>query len=143
MRKISSLEAQFVTTIPQKLEEGTIYVSMEYATVVHLCCCGCGMKTSTPLTPTDWTLTYNGQGVSMHPSIGNWGFPCRSHYWIKNGKVQWAEDWSTKRIRANRKQDHRTKAKYFNNMEQERTESNSGNSKKTSIWKKITHWFQS
>ena len=30
----------FVTTIPEHLEQGVIYVSVPYATVAHLCACG-------------------------------------------------------------------------------------------------------
>jgi hypothetical protein len=41
--------------------------------------------------------------VSLDPSIGNWSFPCRSHYWIRNNKVRWAENWSQARIDANLK----------------------------------------
>lgn len=113
MKKISNLEAEFVTAIPEKLESGIVYASMEYATVAHLCCCGCGREVVTPLTPTDWKLTFDGESISMHPSIGNWSFPCRSHYWIRNGKVQWAEDWSPEQVQAGRDQDWRVKARQF------------------------------
>jgi hypothetical protein len=113
MKKISKLEPQFVSAIPQTLESGILYASMDYATVAHLCCCGCGREVITPLTPTDWKLTYDGQNISMYPSIGNWSFPCRSHYWISNGEVQWAEGWSQERIQAGRDRDRRKKAHQF------------------------------
>ena len=32
----------FVSTIPDELQEGVIYVSIEFATAAHKCCCGCG-----------------------------------------------------------------------------------------------------
>jgi hypothetical protein len=47
-----------------------------------------------PLKPADWQLTFDGKTVSFHPSIGNWNFPCRSHYWIRNNRAGWDEDWS-------------------------------------------------
>ena len=52
MIRFHSLEPRFVVTIPQALEPGVLYVSMEYGTVVHSCCCGCGLEVITPLTPT-------------------------------------------------------------------------------------------
>jgi len=30
--------------------------------------------------------------VSLAPSIGNWSFPCNSHYWITGNEVRWAAD---------------------------------------------------
>jgi hypothetical protein len=56
------------------------------------------------LTPisTDWRITLMAIPVSFFPSIGNWSYPCRSHYWIKNGLVLWAEDWSDEEMRTSR-----------------------------------------
>ena len=48
----------------------------------------------TPLGPAEWKLTYDGRTVSLAPSIGNWSFPCRSHYWINEGNVRWARGFS-------------------------------------------------
>jgi hypothetical protein len=61
---------------------GVLYVSPGYATVTHLCCCGCGAEVVTPLSPTDWKLTFDGVAISLSPSVGNWSLPCRSHYFI-------------------------------------------------------------
>ena len=84
---------EFVTHIPENLEEGVLYVSLEFATVVHKCACGCGAEVVTPLGPGEWRLTYD-QTVSLAPSVGNWSFPCRSHYWIESGQVRWARSFS-------------------------------------------------
>lgn len=62
------------------------------------------------LNPKDWKLTYDGETVSLHPSIGNWSFNCQSHYWIRHSKVVWSEKWSKKKIEFNRLFDHRTSA---------------------------------
>jgi hypothetical protein len=56
MRQDFVLRHEFVEFIPDELKEGTIYVSIRFATAAHLCCCGCGNKVVTPLRPTDWTL---------------------------------------------------------------------------------------
>lgn len=107
---IQRLRTDFVDLIPENLLPGTIYVCISYATVVHLCCCGCGSEVVTPLTPTDWSLTYDGETVSLHPSVGNWGFECRSHYWIRRGRVSWAEPWSQDQIARGRDRDQLARA---------------------------------
>jgi purine nucleoside permease len=86
---------------------------MEYATVVHKCMCGCGKEVATPISPTDWCLTFNGDSISLDPSIGNWSFPCRSHYWIRNNRVLWCDDMPQSLIDAGRVRDRRAKAAYY------------------------------
>ena len=113
MKSSFSFETVFVISVPERLEERTLYVSMDYATVVHRCACGCGLEVVTPLSPTDWKLTYDGVAVSLHPSIGNWSFPCRSHYWIDKGVVRWAGDWSEEQVDTGRTHDRHTKERYF------------------------------
>ena len=117
MKQPVSFKHEFVQFVPEELQEGTIYVSIRFATVAHLCACGCKTKVVTPLKPTDWKLTFDGKTVSLHPSVGNWAFPCRSHYWIRNNQVQWADDWSDARIEANREYDRQAKDRYFNELE--------------------------
>jgi hypothetical protein len=114
-----TLKDEFVEFMPEVLEEGILYVSMEYATVIHKCCCGCGNKVVTPLTPTDWKLTYDGHGISLDPSIGNWSFPCRSHYWIKGGRVKWSTRWSDNEVEAGRSKDRSVKAHFYGTPESE------------------------
>ena len=90
-----------------------MYVSVKYATAVHNCCCGCENKVVTPLSPTDWKLTFDGETISLFPSIGNWGFKCQSHYWILNNKVKWARKWSEQEIASGRRKDELNKKKYY------------------------------
>jgi hypothetical protein len=99
------LSHEFVEFIPDELQDGILYVSVAYATAAHKCCCGCGHEVVTPLTPTDWKLIFDGQTVSLDPSIGNWSFPCQSHYWIRRNGVQWADRWSREQIQAGRAHD--------------------------------------
>ncbi len=73
--KRTSLTHQFVECIPSELADGVLYISITCSTAVHKCVCGCGNKVVTPITPADWQLSYNGDTVSLTPSIGNWGFP--------------------------------------------------------------------
>ncbi len=113
------LKHEFVEFIPEELREGTIYVSIRFATASHRCCCGCGQKVVTPITPTDWKLVFDGKTISLDPSIGNWGFTCRSHYWIRNNRVQWAAQWSTDRVDAGRMSDRVAKERHFQSPEVE------------------------
>jgi|SRR5579871_1483433 len=107
------LTHRFVEYIPGDLEEGTIYVSIPFATVVHKCCCGCGHEVVTPLSPTDWKLMFDGETISLYPSIGNWSFDCRSHYWIRRNRVQRAEQWSQERIETARRHDQAAREQYY------------------------------
>jgi hypothetical protein len=86
---------QFVEFMPEPLAPETIYISTRFSLVSHLCACGCGEEVVTPLSPTDWHLIFNGETVSLFPSIGNWNFKCRSHYWIMRDTVEWAPKWES------------------------------------------------
>lgn len=109
---------RFVEFIPEVLEERTLYVSMKFATVIHKCACGCGKRVVTPLSPTDWKLLYDGRTISLTPSIGNWSFECRSHYWIRNNRASWAPSWSAEQVEAGRDQDRLSKEKYANSSQE-------------------------
>jgi hypothetical protein len=90
---MKTVTLNFVELMPKEIEDGVLYISMEYATAIHLCACGCGNKVVTPLSPKDWKLTFDGDSISLSPSIGNWNFDCKSHYWIKNNNVRWDNSW--------------------------------------------------
>jgi hypothetical protein len=113
MMRRSTLTHKFVDFVPNELEDGVLYVSMKYVTVTHKCACGCGEEVVTPLSPADWTLTFDGKTVSLDPSIGSWDLPCQSHYWIKRGVVRWAGRWSNEEIQAGRARDRRDTERYF------------------------------
>jgi hypothetical protein len=85
---------KFVEFMPEKLEPSVIYVSLRYSLVSHKCACGCGEEVVTPLSPKDWQLIFNGETISLYPSVGNWRFACRSHYWIDQNRAVWAPKWS-------------------------------------------------
>lgn len=106
------LRHEFVEHIPDDLEEGILYVSITYATTAHRCACGCGSEVITPLAPTDWELTFDGETVSLAPSIGNWSFECQSHYWIRRSRVRWAPRWSRMEIDRARAHDRKARARH-------------------------------
>lgn len=81
-----TVEHRFVENIPEIIEEGIIYITVIYGTAVHKCACGCGNEVVTPFSKSDWKLLFDGI-VSLMPSIGNWNFDCKSHYWITDSRV--------------------------------------------------------
>lgn len=113
MKPGMELKHEFVDFIPEELAQGTFYISIRFATASHLCGCGCGNKVVTPIRPTDWRLLFDGKTVSLDPSIGNWSFPCQSHYWIQNNHVKWVTRWSSEQIQRGRIHDLHAKENYF------------------------------
>lgn len=113
--KYRKITHEFVDKIPESLDEGKLYISIPFATAIHKCFCGCGNEVVTPFSPTDWKLTYDGETVSLSPSIGNWGFPCMSHYWIRNSEVEIARKWNQKEIDYVRNAERKEKEEYFEN----------------------------
>jgi hypothetical protein len=105
-----------VEFMPKHLEPGTLYASNRFGAAAHLCPCGCGSKIRTPLGPTEWTLTKGPQGPTLYPSIGNWQLPCRSHYWIRDGKVKWAGQWTEEEVMAGREEEARRHRAYYGEL---------------------------
>jgi hypothetical protein len=140
MRKKPDLEFQFVEFIPNSVSEKVIYISTTYATVVHKCCCGCGAEIVTPLSPTDWKLIFDGETVSLYPSIGNWSLDCKSHYFIRENKVAWAPPMSRKEIEAARNYGAFEKENYFSRQDSPsdpKTGAASGQDLKSNIWQRL------
>lgn len=141
------LTHEFVEFVPEQLKERTLYVSIPYKTVAHLCCCGCGREVVTPLSPTDWKLTFDGVSISLHPSIGSWSLPCKSHYWIDRNRAKWAPQWSQAQIEAGRAHEALAKKEYFDRTgtpAAQEPPSRVGTEEakpKVSFWRKLTKWL--
>lgn len=75
----------------KEMKENVIYASIEYGCSQHKCLCGCGEIATMSLKPTwedGWDLITNSKDVySFTPSIGNYNFPCKSHYIITKNKA--------------------------------------------------------
>lgn len=105
--RLTQIRHEFVSFAPDVLQAGVVYVALEYGTVLHLCCCGCGNQVVTPLSPARWGLWFDGESISLSPSIGNWSFPCRSHYWIEHSEVLWDRPFSDAEVAGVRGRDRR------------------------------------
>lgn len=106
---IKELIPRFVSAFPDQLESGVLYVAPEFATMTHLCCCGCRQEVVTPLSPKDWKIIFDGETISVSPSIGSWSLPCRSHYIIRQGRIVWAGQWTQEQIAEGRRRNLRLK----------------------------------
>ena len=84
-----TFKTQLVKLMPKTIEEGILYVSEMYEVAIHLCVCGCGERVVTPLNKGQWSVVYSGDTVTLTPSIGNFNFKCKSHYYITENKVKW------------------------------------------------------
>jgi hypothetical protein len=120
MRKTTTITLARVQYVPTTLEPGVLYVSEEFEAAVHLCACGCGLKVSTPLGPAEWSFSDSPNGPSLKPSIGNWQFPCRSHYWIQDGQVIWSVDWTPVQVRAGHQAEEERRRSYYDSLKRGR-----------------------
>lgn len=105
MKPPRTIRHEFVDSVPRQREEGVLYISIPFSTAVHSCFCGCGLKVVTPIRPTEWHLTFDGDAVTLWPSVGNWDYPCRSHYWLRGDRVLWAGPMTRAEIEAGRARD--------------------------------------
>lgn len=119
--KIKQIKPEFVEYIPEHLDEGVLYISERYQTAVHKCCCGCGQEVVTPLSPAEWSVKWNGGRLSLWPSVGNWSYPCHSHYVIRDSRVLEAAPMTERqiqRVKANDRADKATQIQRANHAKE-------------------------
>lgn len=114
--KQERFKSEVVGSIPEILQAKTLYVTKDGDVAGHLCACGCGREVITPLSPTDWSINFGRRGATLSPSIGNWSFPCRSHYFIWDGVVVWEREMSAKAIEQGRRRDKARKQDYYEQL---------------------------
>lgn len=145
--KIKKIRPKYVEFIPERLEEGVLYISERYRTAVHKCCCGCGQEVVTPLSPAEWSVKRNGERVSLWPSIGNWSYPCRSHYVIRNNCVLKAKAMTERqiqRVKANDRADRTAQIRRTNHEKETVTLVPKPNAQSTPTrgWRPSLNWLQ-
>jgi hypothetical protein len=81
LRKVE-IEPVYLEFIPEQkdMEQNKVYVSLEYMTASHLCLCGCGTLSVTPINQNGWFLTDVDNKLTLTPSILNKLCPNKSHY---------------------------------------------------------------
>ena len=88
------IKIEFVDFIPEELKYGVLYISKKFMTSQHLCPCGCKNHTVIPFAfkkeKYRWEMTDNNGVITFDPSLLNSGFPCKSHYFIRDNKIIWA-----------------------------------------------------
>jgi hypothetical protein len=153
--KLTKVVPQFVEFVPDELRDGVLYISEKYNTAIHKCCCGCGEEVVTPLTPVDWNLRKDGHEISLSPSIGNWNFPCKSHYVIRRNRVEWAASMTKHQIRIVQERDRRDTEVYIaevnlrkypsaakpSAMHQLKEIASIQRSKSQTIWGRLINWW--
>ena len=107
MSTVEAFEPLFVDEMPEQLEAGKLYISIAFGSINHLCACGCGNEVVTPLHPARWAMLYDGDTVTLRPSVGSFGLTCRPHYVIHHNRVVWQPAWSAGEARAGAARDRR------------------------------------
>lgn len=100
--RLNNVRPKFVENVPDEMEDGIIYISVPFRLAMHKCLCGCGGEVTTRISPTGWDFSFNGEDVSLSPSIGPSTSSCRSHYVVRRGHVIWypdMPDWQIERVR--------------------------------------------
>lgn len=140
--KQTSIKPVFVDIIPDRLEDGVLYICERYKTATHKCCCGCGEEAVTPLTPADWSVRKTGKAVSLIPSIGNWSFACKSHYYIQKNQIIWAAKFSQRQIDQVRLRDASDKKAYIAAINKQKSIIARISSLVAKFWNSIIHWWK-
>lgn len=82
-----------VERIPKQLRANVIYHSEEFEIAALLCACGCGHRVML-LVPDSHQVTSRGGMATVKPSIAVCDAPCKSHYFITSGDVEWLPPFS-------------------------------------------------
>ena len=82
-----------VERIPKPLINGVVYHSEEFEVGALLCAFGCGHRVSL-LVPDSHQVTSEGGMATVRPSIAVCDAPCKSHYYITAGRVEWLPAFS-------------------------------------------------
>jgi len=88
-----SYSYEAVDHIPSDMREGIVYHTEEFELAGLLCACGCGHRV-TLLVPDSHRVWSQDGMATVRPSIGVFDAPCKSHYVITAGRVEWLPAFS-------------------------------------------------
>ena len=84
---------QAVEQLPKQLDSGILYHTEVYEVAALLCACGCGHRVML-LVPDSHQVSSQGGMATVRPSIAVCDAPCKSHYFITAGEVEWLPAFS-------------------------------------------------
>lgn len=84
---------QAVERIPKKLNGDVVYYSQEFEVAAFLCACGCDHRVML-LVPDGHRVSSDGGMATIRPSVAVCDAPCKSHYFITAGRVEWLPAFS-------------------------------------------------
>jgi hypothetical protein len=88
-----------VDRIPKELRPGVVYHNPDFELGALLCACGCGHRVD--LLVPDSHQIYSSNGLAtVRPSIAVCDAPCKSHYVISAGHVEWLPAFSEAHAKA-------------------------------------------
>jgi hypothetical protein len=88
-----------VDRIPRELSEGVVYHNKDFELGAMLCACGCGHRVDLLVPDSHQILSKNGL-ATIRPSIAVCDAPCKSHYIVTAGRVQWLAAFSAVHAKA-------------------------------------------
>jgi len=104
-------EVRNLTEDPDELEPMVLYLIGEHGHLWHAslsCPCGCGAAIQLNLLTDDvpnWKVQIAKEGVTVDPSIWRTS-GCRSHFFLRKGRVQWCSPQIGKGFAAHRENAH-------------------------------------
>ena len=82
-----------VERLPKQLEQGVLYHSPEFDVAALSCACGCQHRVML-LVPDSHQVSQQNGFATVRPSISVCDAPCKSHYIITSGQVEWLAAFS-------------------------------------------------
>jgi hypothetical protein len=84
---------QAVERLPKQIDQGVLYHSKEFEVAALSCACGCGHRVMLLVPDSHQVFEQNGL-ATVRPSISVCDAPCKSHYVISRGDVEWLPAFS-------------------------------------------------
>lgn len=98
MRRMMFDRVQHVPELPDRreweLEDGVLYIADDEPYAAWLCPCGCGrivvasVEHENSTHPT-WHIEEKDGKVTLNPSVDSMWWPCRSHYFVRENRIEW------------------------------------------------------
>jgi hypothetical protein len=119
-------------TLPPQVGPFEFHYSRRFEMAAAACACGCGHRVMLNLLD-QHRLVIEGGLPTVTPSILVSDAPCLSHFFIRKGQVQWAEQWSKTTV------DRIMQSQVQRHVERDKLRRR----KKTSLARRCADWFKS